>query len=205
LVVVIALFVTVEAVQKTKLKPQGPVPRHYRAPLIDTSATSSLAKRKQLTTIAKIIGTEPSAAKLPPVNKNMIDADAWNGEDVTAEDIADRKAKVIYKEVKSLKALIRQGLAIVKVLPKKQARLKLLQKRLLKLTAHKARAAAAEKLEIQQSLLKAIAKQEKKMADRLRKLKRTQAKLNKSIKKVKKVVKRGKKKGKKRKERKKEG
>jgi len=176
-ILIAVLFVSlclcvVDAKPKNLGKPQGPVPSHYRPPLIDTSATSSTEKRSQLTTLAKIVSREPAAAKLPPVRASFTDSDLWNGEDVTAEDRADKAAKIIRKEIKSLKALIGQGEAIVKVLPAKKLRLKALNKRLKKLTAHRAKAEAAEKLEQQQALLKAIAKQEKAMAKRLAALKK---------------------------------
>jgi len=196
----VCLYFTVAVEAKPKrMKQQAPVPLHYRKPLIDTSATSSPDKTESLAKIAKIIAKEPIAARLKP-NTEATDAelDLYNGEDITPEDKAARQARIIRKEIKSLKALIKQGKAILKILPKKEKRLSALQARLKIITSAKAKKEAAEKLEAQQQLLKDIAKQEKAMRKRLDTLKSTQARLNQSISKVKKVVVGGKgKKGKK--------
>jgi len=181
-----------EKPKNIKLKQQGPVPLHYRRPLIDTSRSSSPEKTEQLSTLAKIIAKEPIAARL----KKTSDAeklDLWNGEDINEESASARKSRVIAKEIKSLQALVTQGKAILKVLPAKEKRLKALKKQLRKLNHKKVAKAAAEKLAAQKQLLSDIAKQEKAMQKRLALLRQTQNKLKTSVKKVAKVAKKGKK------------
>jgi len=111
-----------------RMKQQSPVPLHFRRPLIDTSATSSPEKTAQLSTLAKIVAKEPIAAKLTPRDPAADEMALWNGEDISAEDKAARQAKIVRKEIKSLRNLINQGRAIIRVLPKKQTRLKTLEK-----------------------------------------------------------------------------
>jgi len=113
-----------------RMKQQRPVPLHFRRPLIDTSATSSPEKTAQLSTLAKIVAKEPIAAKLTPRDPSADEMALWNGEDISAEDKAMRQAKIVRKEIKSLRNLINQGRAIIRVLPKKQGRLKKLEKKI---------------------------------------------------------------------------
>jgi len=180
---------------RVKLKQQGPVPLHYRRPLIDNSASSSPDKTLALAKIAKIIAKEPIAARLRHHRNGHLDL--YNGEPLSAESAAARKSRVISKEVKSLQALVAQGRAILKVLPAKEKRLKKLKKQLKKLNSRKIKKAAAEKLAAQKQLLSDIAKQEKAMKKRLATLRATQNKLKTSVKKVSKIAKKAKKHGKK--------
>jgi len=189
--ITLTLASEVEKPRKVKLKQQGPVPLHYRRPLIDTTRSSSPEKTIALAKIAKIIAKEPIAARIKGSRKPNLDL--YNGEPLSAESASARKARVISKEIKSLRALVAQGKAIMKVLPAKEKRLKKLKKQLRKLNSKKIKKAAAEKLAAQKQLLDDIAKQEKSMRKRLAVLRATQNKLKGSVKRVSKIAKGGKK------------
>jgi len=193
LVIVAISLVAAEEAERPKhhLKRQGPVPLHYRRPLIDTSASSSKDKTRSLAKIAKIIAKEPIAARLRKHHEGHLDL--YNGEELSAESGSAHKSRIISKEIRSLNNLVSQGKAILKVLPGKEKRLKALKKQLKKLNKHKVAKHAAEKLAAQKQLLHDIAKQEKAMKKRLATLRATQNKLKKSAKKVAKVVKHAKK------------
>lgn len=154
-------------------------------PLIDAT-NSNPEKLKSLATLSTIVAKEPAAASVKTEEElnPVIGEDAWNGEDETPEGRQRKQAQAIRNEIKGLKTLISQGEEIVKVLPVKTARLATLKKQLLKIDGEQIRAAAAEKLAKQQSLLKQVKSQENAIAEKLNHLKATHAKIKTNMDKV---------------------
>jgi DNA repair exonuclease SbcCD ATPase subunit len=148
----------------------GPLAR----PLID-GVLSSPYKRGQLSTVADVIKTEPSVAKLEKKN----DEDDWNGE----EDGEDRFAyeKKLKTELRSLTALVKQSKEILKALPSKEARIETVKNKLEALRNEYAKEDAILKYKQQRALMKKIAKQELALKERVDALKNTETKLKGNI------------------------
>ena len=142
--------------------------------------------RDQAKVLVNIVAKEPQVAYGVGGPEAAIE-DTWNGE-VDPESSASVAQKKMLKEVDSLEGLIAQGQKILKVLPRKQARLALLKQKLAVILDAKAKREASEKLDQQQALLDAIKKREGAMSSRLNALKSSQSKLESSVTKLKSVI-----------------
>jgi len=151
-----------------------------RRPLIDGVLTSPY-KRKNLDIAADVIKNEPAVAKLDAVAK-----DEWNGE----ADGEDRFAqeKKLKEELRSLVQLVKQSKQILKVLPQKEARIDTIRNKLEAMRNEYAKEDAIMKYKQQKALMKAIAKQEMALKERVNSLKKTEGKLQTNIKKHKKTL-----------------
>jgi hypothetical protein len=155
-------------------------PNTLRRPLIDGVLTSPY-KRKMLSTAAEVIKNEPSVAKLDKPQQ-----DTWNGE----KDGEDRFAqeKKLKEELRSLVQLVKQSKQILKVLPQKEARIQTIKNKLEAMRNEYAKEDAIMKYKQQKALMKAIAKQEMALKERVTALKRTEGKLHTNIKKHKQTL-----------------
>jgi len=155
-------------------------PSKLRRPLIDGVLTSPY-KRKMLSTAAEVIKNEPSVAKLDKPQQ-----DTWNGE----KDGEDRFAqeKKLKEELRSLVTLVKQSKQILKVLPQKEARIQTIKNKLEAMRNEYAKEDAVMKYKQQKALMKAIAKQEMALKERVTALKRTEGKLHTNIKKHKQTL-----------------
>jgi hypothetical protein len=142
--------------------------------------------RDQAKVLVNIVAKEPQVAYGVGGPEAAVE-DTWNGE-VDPESSASVAQKKMLKEVDSLEGLIAQGQKILKVLPRKQARLALLKQKLAVILDAKAKREASEKLDQQQALLDAIKKREGAMSSRLNALKSSQSKLESSVTKLKSVI-----------------
>jgi len=150
-------------------------------PLIE-NVLSSPYKRDALSNVADIIKSEPAIAKLDKTQ----DEDEWNGE----EDGEDRFAyeKKLKDELRSLTALVKQSKQIVKMLPEKEARIKVVQQKLQMLHNEYAKEDALLKYKQQRALMRKIAQQELALKDRVNSLQGTEAKLKENIQQHKKTL-----------------
>jgi len=151
-----------------------------RRPLIDGVLTSPY-KRKNLHVAADIIKNEPAIAKL-----DKAAVDTWNGE----ADGEDRFAqeKKLKEELRSLVLLVKQSKQILKVLPAKEARIDTIKNKLEAMRNEYAKEDAIMKYKQQKALMKAIAKQEMALKERVTTLKKTEGKLKTNIAKHKKTL-----------------
>lgn len=183
LVALAALAVSATAVD---LETEAPVPEGFTLPNIFNSVTDRADGRDQAKVLVNLVAKEPQVAYGVGGPEAAIE-DTWNGE-VDPESSASVAQKKMLKEVDSLEGLIAQGQKILKVLPRKQARLALLKQKLAVILDAKAKREASEKLDQQQALLDAIKKREGAMSSRLNALKSSQSKLESSVTKLKSVI-----------------
>lgn len=162
------------------------VPEGFTLPNIFNSVTDRADGRDQAKVLVNLVAKEPQVAYGVGGPEAAIE-DTWNGE-VDPESSASVAQKKMLKEVDSLEGLIAQGQKILKVLPRKQARLALLKQKLAVILDAKAKREASEKLDQQQALLDAIKKREGAMSSRLNALKSSQSKLESSVTKLKSVI-----------------
>jgi len=193
LAVLLFAAVAVTAVE-VEMEDEAPVPEGFSLPNIFNPVLDRADGRDQAKTLVNLVAKEPKVAYGVGGPEAVLE-DTWNGEK-DPESSASVAQKKMLREVDQLTKLIDQGKKILKVLPRKQARLALLKKKLSKILDAKAKREASEKLDQQQALLNAIKKREGKMSSRLKALKKSQNKLESSVGKLKKVI-TGKKKAKK--------
>jgi len=143
-------------------------------PLID-GVLSSPYKREALSNVAEIIKAEPSIAKLDATTNE----DEWNGES-DGEDRHALEAK-LKDELRSLTTLVKQGKAILRVLPEKEQRMETIKTQLSKLTNEYAKEDAILKYQQQKALMRQIAKQEMALKERVDSLKATEGRLQGNI------------------------
>jgi len=165
---------------------EAPVPEGFTLPNIFNSVTDRADGRDQAKALVNLVAKEPTVAYGVGGPEAAIE-DTWNGEK-DAESSATVGQKKMMAEVTKLEHLIDQGQKILKVLPRKQARLALLKQKLSVILDAKAKREAAEKLDQQEALLAAIKKREGAMSSRLTSLKTSQSKLETSVTKLKQVI-----------------
>lgn len=142
--------------------------------------------REQAKALVNLVAKEPAVAFGVGGPEAAVE-DMWNGEE-DAESSANVAQLKMLREVDSLTKLIDQGKKILAVLPRKEARLALLKRKLATILDAKAKREAAEKLDQQQALLDAIKKREEAMASRLHALRGSQSKLESSVTKLREVI-----------------
>lgn len=180
------LFACSVAVAVSASADSAPVPEGFSLPNIFNPVLDRADGRDQAKTLVQLVAKEPKVAFGVGGPEAALE-DLWNGE-ADPESSASLAQLKMLKEVDQLSKLIDQGKKILKVLPRKEARLALLKKKLSTILDAKAKREAGEKLDEQQALLNAIKKREGKMSSRLSALKTSQAKLTASVGKLQKVI-----------------
>jgi len=179
---------------------EAPVPEGFSLPNIFNPVLDRADGRDQAKVLVNLVAKEPKVAYGVGGPEAAI-TDTWNGEK-DPESMASVGQKKMLREVTKLTALIAQGKKILKILPKKKKRLAKLKSKLSVILNAKAKREASEKLDQQQALLDAIKKREGAMSKRLKALKGSQGKLERSVRKLNAIIKgkkgrKGKKKGRK--------
>jgi len=176
---------------------EAPVPEGFSLPNIFNPVLDRADGRDQAKVLVNLVAKEPKVAYGVGGPEAAI-TDTWNGEK-DPESMASVGQKKMLREVTKLTALIAQGKKILKILPKKEKRLAKLKSKLSVILNAKAKREASEKLDQQQALLDAIKKREGAMSKRLKALKSSQGKLEKSVRKLNAIIKgkKGKRKGRK--------
>lgn len=164
----------------------APVPAGFSLPNIYNAVTDRADGREQAKALVNLVAKEPAVAFGVGGPEAAVE-DMWNGEE-DAESSASVAQLKMLREVDSLTKLIDQGKKILAVLPRKEARLALLKRKLATILDAKAKREAAEKLDQQQALLDAIKKREEAMASRLNALRGSQSKLESSVTKLREVI-----------------
>lgn len=164
----------------------APVPAGFSLPNIYNSVTDRADGREQAKALVNLVAKEPKVAYGVGGPEAAVE-DMWNGEE-DAESSANVAQLKMLREVDSLTKLIDQGKKILAVLPRKEARLALLKRKLATILDAKAKREAAEKLDQQQALLDAIKKREEAMSSRLNALRGSQSKLESSVTKLREVI-----------------
>lgn len=174
----------------------APIPQGFELPVIDHPIHSNRQARDKVRVLSNLVATEPEVVKNFEKEQAAAAAaaaeDTWNGEE-DPEGNHNLAHQADLKEMKALQKLIVHGKKILRVLPAKIKRLNSLKAKAAHFLKAKAKREALEKLEKQETLLKAIRSKESAVAKRLKSLHLSQNKLSGSITKIKKILNKGKK------------